>query len=374
VSDPVKRPPISELFISLTASLEQVIATIDRSARISLALIVDDEGLLVNTISDGDVRRGLLAGLRLSDPASALLPIKARTPHPDACTAPVGTDRKLLLEYMQGRGVRQIPLVDKNGRPVDIVILADLLPEVILPLQAMVMAGGQGSRLRPLTEDMPKPMLSVGGKPLMEHIIGQLRNTGIQQINIATHYHADKIIDHFGDGGAFGVSIRYVQEEAPLGTGGALGLMERPTNPLLVINGDILTDIDYRNMFEFHREHKAELTVAVCRYELQVPYGVIECDGGAKVRRLREKPDVKLFVNAGIYLLEPSVYEHLSPGEHMNMTELINRLLNSGRPVVSFPICEYWLDVGQHDHYIQAQEDFRNGKLKSAAAAPSTSA
>jgi dTDP-glucose pyrophosphorylase/CBS domain-containing protein len=374
VSEPVKRPPISDLFIKLTDSLEQVIATIDRSARISLALIVDDERRLLNTISDGDVRRGILAGLRLTDPASALLPIKARTPHPDAFTAPAGTGRKVLLKLMKERGVRQVPLIDKDGRPVDIVILADLLPEVILPLQAMVMAGGQGRRLRPLTEDMPKPMLSVGGRPLMEHIIAQLRNTGIQQINIATHYQADKIIDHFGDGGAFGVSIRYVQEESPLGTGGALGLMERPTNSLLVINGDILTDIDFRNMFEFHREHEAELTVAVCRHELQVPYGVVECDGGAKVRQLREKPDLTLFVNAGIYLLEPSVYDLLSPGEHLNMTELINRLLAAGRPVASFPICEYWLDVGQHDHYRQAQEDVRNGKMKNAAVPLSTSA
>src|SRR4051812_34522708 len=191
---------VSEIFIKATSTVAEAIACIDRSGRVSLALVIDDEGRLLNTITDGDVRRGLLAGVELTDTVSALLPIKARTPHPAPVTAPAGIDSGELLKMMQQLAVRQIPLVDEAGRVVSIVILADLLPQAPRSLRAMVMAGGQGMRLRPLTDDLPKPMLPVGGRPLMEHLIEQLRDTGISRIGIATHYCQEKIIDHFGDG------------------------------------------------------------------------------------------------------------------------------------------------------------------------------
>jgi dTDP-glucose pyrophosphorylase/CBS domain-containing protein len=358
-----EQPQVSDYFVHLTDSVADVIAAIDRSGRISLALLVDQDRQLINTISDGDVRRGLLAGTRLTDPVSDLLPIKARTPHPEPVTAPAGTDRATLLALMQEHSVRQLPLLDRKNRVVDIVILTDFLPQAIRPLHAVVMAGGQGLRLRPLTDELPKPMLPVGGRPLIEHIVAQLRDTGIEHIDIATYYQAEKIRSHLGDGGAFGVSINYVQEKTPLGTGGALGLLQRPANPVLVINGDILTDIDFRTMFLYHQDHGADLTVAVRRYEMRVPYGVIECDGPV-VQVLQEKPELTFFVNAGIYLLEPTIYDLVTPQQPLNMTELIARVLNAGRLVVSFPICEYWLDIGQHEHYRQAQLDVCAGKLK----------
>jgi NDP-sugar pyrophosphorylase family protein len=204
--------------------------------------------------------------------------------------------------------------------------------------------------------------LPVGGRPLMERILEQLKQAGIRQVNVTTHYKPEKIIEHFGDGRAFGVELSYVNEDLPLGTGGALGLMSPPRETQLVINGDILTQVDFRAMLAFHQDNEAEMTVAVRRYEMQVPYGVVECKG-AHVRSLDEKPQLGFLVNAGIYLLEPSVYQFIPNRQHFNMTDLIRWLLDAGRTVVSFPVREYWLDIGQHADYVQAQNDLQNGRI-----------
>jgi len=359
---------VSQLFAGFASPISEVIACIDRSGKISLALIVDENQRLLNTISDGDVRRGLLAGCSLSDSVEKLLERKVLTPHPAPVTAQVGTDDASLIQIMQDRGVRQLPLIDAEGRVVDIVILGDFLPQVIKPIRAMVMAGGQGMRLRPLTEDTPKPMLPVGGRPVMERIVEQLRDVGIRHIHIATHYQSEKIVNHFGRGESFGVNIDYVKEETPLGTGGALGLLEASDETVLVINGDILTQVDFRSMYAFHQDQRADMTVGVRRYDVQVPYGVVDCEG-VQIRGLREKPQLSFFVNAGIYLLEPQVFRKISPNRHLNITDLVSQVVDSGSVVVSYPICEYWLDMGQHENYMRAQEDARDGKLHKPASA-----
>jgi dTDP-glucose pyrophosphorylase/CBS domain-containing protein len=355
---------VSALCIPANATIADAIACIDRSGRVSIALIVDSERRLTNTVSDGDVRRGLLAGLAMTAPVTKLLEIKATSSRPLAVTAPPGLDAEVLLDLMRARGIRQIPIVSPEGRVLDVVTLGDLFSEEPRALQAVVMAGGFGTRLRPLTEDLPKPMLPVGGRPLMELIIDQLRDTGVHKINITTHYQAEKILDHFGDGSSFGVDISYVNEESPLGTGGALGLMDPPKDTLLVINGDILTDIDFRAMQAYHQEHRASMTVAVRHYEVQVPYGVIDCDG-PHVSGVREKPQLGFFVNAGIYLLEPDVYRHIPANKHLHMTDLIEALIREKQTVVSYPVREYWLDIGQHADYELAQADAKNGKWRS---------
>lgn len=349
------------LFIAPTASIREAMACIDRNQR-GIVLVVEADRALLGTITDGDVRRAMLAGLDLESPVSVILERKANSPYPRPVSAPVTADRETLLQIMRERSVRQIPLLDEAGRVVEVVTQDDLLPAQILPLQAVIMAGGFGTRLRPLTEDLPKPMLPVGGRPVMELIVEQLQQAGIRRVNVTTHYKPEKIIEHFGDGHAFGVELNYVNEDRPLGTGGALGLMPQPTEPVLVINGDILTQVDFRAMLDFHRENRADLTLAVRRYEMQVPYGVIECEG-ARVQRLREKPQLGFLVNAGIYLLEPAVYQFIPQGQHFNMTDLIQWLLDAGRTVVSFPIREYWLDIGQHADYTQAQDDVRQGRM-----------
>ena len=211
-----------------------------------------------------------------------------------------------------------------------------------------------------LTDNQPKPMLPVGDRPLIEHIIDQLRAGGVHQISVSTHYRSNAIKEHLGDGKRFGVEIDYVTEESPLGTAGALNLLHPWDSTLLVINGDILTRLNHKAMLDFHREYNAVLTVGVRQYEVQVPYCVVETDG-VDVQRVSEKPVLQFFVNAGVYLLEPEIRSWLSEQSRVDMTDLIRDLSSAGRRVVSFPISEYWLDIGQLPDYERAQADVLDG-------------
>ncbi|MCX6122135.1 MAG: nucleotidyltransferase family protein [Ignavibacteriales bacterium] len=355
---------LKALCISPEQSISAAMECVDRGA-CGIALVVDQARRLLGTITDGDVRRAILAGKDLESPVSVLLASKVSTQYPKPVTVQLGTNREKLLDLLHKNVLRQLPVLDSDGRVVDLVMIDDLIPIPDLPLQAVIMAGGMGTRLRPLTEDLPKPMLPVGGKPLMELVIEQLRQVGIRRVNVATHYKPEKISDHFGDGSSFGVEINYVNEDKPLGTGGALGLIDKPTEPMLVINGDILTKVDFRAMLAYHQEHRAVMTVAVKQYDILVPYGVIKCEG-SHVCALEEKPQMHFLVNAGIYLLEPKAFEFIPTGEHFNMTDLIQRLLDFDHIVASFPVIEYWLDIGQLEDYEQAQNDVQQrGNLKS---------
>jgi dTDP-glucose pyrophosphorylase/CBS domain-containing protein len=353
---------LQSLFISPDHSIRTAMACIG-SGRCGIALVVDQELHLLGTITDGDVRRAILAGSDLELPISILLANKIGTRYPKPVTAQLGAKHKALFELLHQNGLRQIPVLDHNGRVVDLVMLDDLIPTQDIPLQALIMAGGFGTRLRPLTENLPKPMLPVDGKPLMELVIEQLRQVGIRRINVATHFKPEKISDYFGDGSSFGVELNYVNEDKPLGTGGALGLIDTPTEPMLIINGDILTQIDFRAMLVYHQEHRAIMTVAVKQYDIIVPYGVIECEG-PRVCALKEKPQMHFLVNAGIYLIEPKVFELIPNGVHFNMTDLIQRLLDSNHSVVGFPVIEYWLDIGQHADYEKGMDDMQSGRFK----------
>lgn len=326
--------------------------------RIGIVLVVDTDRKLLGTITDGDVRRAILANVDLDQPVSVILARKTDSPFAKPITAPANAPRSTFLELLKQHGIHHLPLVDDQQRVVALVTLDEFAPEQPPAMRAVIMAGGMGIRLRPLTEELPKPMLPVGDQPLMERIVNQLRDAKISNVNVSVHHESEKITQHFGDGTEFGVQISYVTEDRPLGTAGALGLMAPPQETVLVINGDILTQVDFRAMQAYHQEHNAELTVAVHQYELQVPYGVVECEE-ARIRQVSEKPMLKFFVNAGIYLLEPSVYQFIPNGERYDMTDLIQKLLDEGRSVVAFPIREYWSDIGEHSDYQQAQEQVK---------------
>jgi NDP-sugar pyrophosphorylase family protein len=258
--------------------------------------------------------------------------------------------------------INHLPVVDEAGVLIDFLLRKNLVVDAPGDLSAVVMAGGFGKRLMPLTETVPKPMLPVGERPLLERTIDQLRGAGIREVHLTTHYLPDSIAGHFGDGEAFGVHISYATEDEPMGTAGGLRLIPRPNGPFLVINGDILTRVSYQQMLRFHRKHAATLTVGIRPYQVDVPFGVVESDD-VRVMDLTEKPRIRLLVNAGIYLLEPGAWDHIPAGLRFDMTDLIRRLLDAGEVVVAFPIIEYWQDVGRHEDYRRAQEDVRDGRV-----------
>ncbi len=343
------------------APLREALKVMDVNGE-GVVLVVDRDMAFQGIVTDGDVRRATLAGLSFEERVDAFLknkpPRGPARPLASSADAPPSQWARL----MDGAGVRHLPLLDENGCVQGLVLMSQMAEEAELPLRAAVMAGGFGVRLRPLTSATPKPLLPIGDKPLIERIIDQLRDSGVRRVNITTHFKADKIKDHFGDGGKFGVEVGYTDEDQPLGTAGALAKIKDVNEPLLVINGDVLTGVDFRAMLEFHKSNDAKLTVGVRKYDMSVPYGVVEVDG-ARVARLSEK-QASFFINAGIYILEPSAVAAIPEGERFDMTDLIDQLLAAGEMVASFPIHEYWLDIGQVEDYTQAFEDAKEGKLK----------
>ena len=346
---------VAPLLVSPDQSIRAVMARIDRNGK-GIALVVDHDTRLLATVTDGDLRRAILADLDLNAPVRVLLERRPPPRQPTPVSALVGTSQPQLLRMMTEHRLRHIPLVDEAGRVVDVALLSQFASEVDLPVQAVVMAGGAGDRLRPLTNELPKAMLPIGERPLLEHILRQLRQTGIRDVFLSTHYKAEVIANHFGDGRNFGVALRYLKEAQPLGTAGALGLLEAPEAPLLVINGDILTRVDFRAMWEFHQEHQADMTVAVRQEEMRLPYGVVETNGMV-VTGITEKPLVRHFINAGIYLLDPKVCRMIPRGQPSHMTDLIGRLIAQGSRVISFHIREYWQDIGRPEQYHKAVAD-----------------
>jgi dTDP-glucose pyrophosphorylase len=351
------RLKLHQIIVSPEMPISECIAILDHTGMGVLA-VCDGQTKLLGIVTDGDVRRAILRKTAMNEPCISI----AGTSPLTATEGISPLDALQLMNHGKPFLVNHLPILDAEGRLVDLLLRSDLQQIDAPGVRAVVMAGGFGTRLRPLTEDTPKPMLPLGDRPVMEHIIGQLREAGISQVNVTTHYLPEKIRSHFGDGSEFGVSIDYVEEHSPLGTAGSLSLVESSDEPLLVINGDILTKVDFRAMVAYHRELRADMTVGVRQYELKVPYGVLECDDMV-VTAIREKPTVRLFVNAGVYLLEPHVHARIPRDERYDMTDLMEHLIRDGKRVVSFPIIEYWMDIGQISDYEKAKSDLESGKI-----------
>ncbi|MDX9861809.1 MAG: sugar phosphate nucleotidyltransferase, partial [Rhodospirillales bacterium] len=316
------------------APMRDALAFIERNGE-GVVLVLDDDRRLVGIVTDGDIRRAILDNRDVTTtPVGDFLGHKPGRVWKKPLTAPVDLAEADLVRLMTVRLVRHMPLVDGDGRVVGLALLEHLSKPVDAPLHAVVMAGGFGSRMRPLTEDTPKPLLEVGHKPVIDHIVDQLRQAGVRNVSVTTHFHAEKIRRHLGDGSEFGIDVRYAHEETPLGTAGALAALRGGKEPLLVINGDILTAVDFRAMHHFHREQHSDITVGVRRYEVKVPFGVLEVEDTA-VRQLVEKPSYSLFINAGIYLLEPAMLDLIPTDRRFDMTDLIQLRLDGGGTVTS---------------------------------------
>ena len=329
---------------------------------VGIVLVVDNDGKLLGTITDGDIRRAILAKTDFNKWAQVILDTKQGTLYAEPIYSYIEDDPAEYLKMLREHQISHLPLIDKQFKVAGLVTLDEFMSQKNFLAQAVIMAGGKGERLRPLTVDTPKPMLPIGDKPLMEIILDQLREAGIRQVNVTTHHKSEKITQHFGDGSNFGLQINYVTEDRPLGTVGGLTLMEPPAETTLVMNGDILTQIGFKAMLDYHREHDADLTMAVQMCDIQIPYGVIECEG-TFITRLTEKPQLDFMVNAGIYLLEPNVFSLIPKDTEYDMTDLVQDSVDKGLTVVAFPIREYWIDIGKYSDYEQAQEDLRVGKV-----------
>ena len=339
-----------KLFISQVTRLRDAIGVIDRGVA-QIALVVDDDQRLLGTVTDGDIRRGLLKAMTLDTPVECVMRRSFRSIRESENASDA-------LKIMRLHGVHQIPVLDTQGRVLSIHLLEDLLRRPGRPNAVVLMAGGRGERLRPLTRNCPKPMLPVRGKPMLEIILQQCVDSGFSHIYLSVNYLKQQIIDHFGDGGRWGVTIEYLEEETPLGTAGALSLLP-PTlkDPVLVMNGDVLTRFDFNHLMHFHQEHGADATMCVREHVTQIPYGVVQLDG-TTVRGFQEKPAITHFVNAGIYVVSPRSLTLLQPNTPCDMPQLLERVTLQAGQIRAFPIHEYWLDVGQHDMLLRADGEW----------------
>jgi dTDP-glucose pyrophosphorylase len=332
--------------------LETAIATLDEGGQ-RIVLVVDDDERLQGTLTDGDVRRALLRHQPLTTPVGEVMCMRPQV-------AQLQWSREKILSVMESTRLLHLPVVDAVGRVVGLETLHELLDKKPIDNPVFLMAGGFGKRLYPLTQDCPKPMLKVGDKPILELILQSLADVGFHRFYISTHYLPEMIRDYFGDGSRWGVSIQYVHEDVPLGTGGALGLLPRGEVglPMILMNGDLLTRVDYRSLLEFHQRHQGAATLCVREYESQVPYGVIQSEGH-RITQIVEKPVQRFFISAGIYVLSPELIGRVVPGERIDMPTLLEQEIVAGRDVNMFPVHEYWLDIGRMDDFHRAQEEVR---------------
>lgn len=321
---------------------------------LGIALVVNDFDHLIGVVTDGDIRRGILNNLPLDTP---IVNIMCGTP----ITAPINTVKEQLVKLMESRGILAVPLLEEN-KVVGLETLHHSFKEKTYQNPVFIMAGGFGTRLSPLTDSCPKPMLKIGNKPILETVIRSLIKAGFEKFYISTHYMPEKIQNHFGDGSELGVKINYVYEESPLGTGGALGLLpnDLPKDlPMIMMNADILTKVDFERLLNFHNENEADATMCVRKYDYQIPYGVVNGEGN-KITSMIEKPIQRYFVNAGIYVISPRVIQSVPTDHYIDMPSLLEQHMNERDNIVMFPIHEYWLDIGRIDDFNRAQADIRS--------------
>lgn len=339
-----------KVLISADATLRETIRVIDTGA-LKIALVVDDAQKLLGTVTDGDIRRGILRGCSLEDEVRQVL-----NPVPTVAAQNEGKDQ--ILALMRLKQVYQIPVIDSDGKLVGLEILERVLETPSYDNCVVLMAGGLGSRLKPLTDDTPKPLLKVGGKPILETILENFIQYGFTNFRISVNYKGELIENYFGDGSRWGAKIEYLRESRKLGTAGALGLLpERPELPVLVMNGDVLTKVNFQQLLEFHREHRALATMCVREYDFQVPYGVVTVDGH-KILTIEEKPVQRFFVNAGIYVLEPEALDLIPKDTFFDMPTLFEKVVAREKETAVFPIREYWLDIGRMDDFQRAEGEF----------------
>ena len=343
---------ILQISLCIDSTIANALSVIDSGA-VKIALVVDTDNKLLGTLSDGDIRRGLLRKKLLNE---TIEDVYFKNP----TTANKGTSKEDLLRLCLVNGIAQVPIVDEDRKVIDLFIIDDGLQKKQHENHVVLMVGGLGTRLRPLTENTPKPMLKVGGKPILETIVKRFVEDGFTNITMCLGYKSNVIQDYFRDGSGFGANIDYIVEEKRMGTAGALTLLEkRLDNPFFVMNGDLLTNINFEKMLDFHVEHNSKATMCVREYDIEVPYGVVNV-ANENITSIIEKPIHSFFVNSGIYLLEPDCIDLIPDNKFYDMPTLFEELIAAKEKIISFPLSEYWLDIGKISDYERADAEYRN--------------
>ncbi len=322
--------------------------------KFQIALIVDSNGFLIGTVTDGDIRRGLLKGKSLDEP---IIDIAFKTP----IICNINDSKEKLLNIAISKDIKHIPITDNSGKVIGFETFSNLVDKKIRKNRVVLMAGGLGTRLRPLTENIPKPMLKVGNRPILETILENFAKYSFTNFTISLNYLGNIIKEHFLDGRKFGVNINYIEEDKRLGTAGALSLLKdelrASDEPFFVMNGDLLTNINFEHLLDFHNSYNATATMVVREYDFQVPFGVVNIDDG-RIKSIVEKPTHKFFVSAGIYLLSKDVLDFIPDNEFFDMPTLFEKLIEANKNVISFPLREYWLDIGRISDFERANSEY----------------
>lgn len=337
--------------ISPEASIQDTLIAINKAGE-GFLVVSDNARHLLGVVTDGNIRRAILAGHTLNDPVTCLMQTHPRT-------VTVSTRRDEALRIMEDEKFSHLPVLDAEGRIVSLWAREELRSKASIASPMVLMVGGLGTRLGSLTRDIPKPMLPVGGRPMLEIIVRNCMDWGVRHFYMAVNYKARMVTDYFGDGTRFGCHIEYIRETKRMGTAGALSLLpERPRDTLLVSNGDILTHLNLRDMLTYHKHCGAVATMAVRKHVMHVPFGVVEHDADGIITGLREKPSHEFCVNAGVYALEPETLAHIPPDTFFDMPDLFTALLRAGQQPRIFENQNYWIDVGMLAEYQRAQMDF----------------
>lgn len=343
---------IKKIKLQINSTIKDAMKAIDRGA-MKIALVVDDDKKLLGVITDGDIRRALLSGLDFTTSVDKIVQI-----NPLVCS--YNDSKEDILAKTVGKKIYHIPVLDADNRVIGIVDIDSLLEHKPKNNKVVLMVGGLGSRLRPLTENTPKPMLKVGNKPILETIINNFKTYGFKDIILSVNYKADIVKSYFGDGSKFGVNIEYIHESKRMGTAGALSLMkEKLSESFFVMNGDLLTNVNFEHFLNFHFENNSVATMAVREYEYQVPYGVVNQNNG-RIISIDEKPKQQYYVNAGIYILSPTLLDMIPSDTFYDMPTLFNDLIENKQEPISFPVHEYWLDIGQVHELERARDEYFN--------------
>ncbi|MDY0133125.1 MAG: nucleotidyltransferase family protein [Desulforegulaceae bacterium] len=331
-------------------SIKKVVDIIDKSA-LQIALVTDNNGRLLGTVTDGDIRRGLLKGIGLD---GKIKEVANKNPH----TATSKMNEFAVKSLMKRFGIKQIPIVGKDLEIIDLIVSKEFLGQNLKENPVVIMAGGLGTRLRPLTNDCPKPLLKIGGKPILEIILDNFISEGFESFYFSINYKGQMIKDYFEDGSNWGVSINYIEEDKKLGTAGSLSLLnETFDNPMIVMNGDLLTKVNFSQLLDFHKENNHTATMCVRNYEMQIPYGVVNIDGST-LNSIEEKPVHKFFVNAGIYVLNHDVKDIIPENDYYDMTDLFREIVGKKMKTGVFPIKEYWVDIGRLQDFETANFEY----------------